>query len=209
MSSLGYTNLTSIEQTYKNQNGIVSLSSNPKDKDLNKSFIAVNQNMNNRTTNSGGMMNGGIMNGGMMNGMIGMNGSAFHLESGNKPFKSSNTYYSSLMEKSQKTSLASNFFSAENKSRIISRLNEKKCNIDKIMSDEFDQHISKDIYNTMSENDVLINLNNNVVEKCIQNSYMNEKSNTKYMRDITTLAPPMSYPKSTNNSSTLEFKRFF
>lgn len=209
MSSLGYTNLTSIEETYKNQNGIVSLSSNPKDKDLNKSFIAFNQNINNRTTNDGGRMNGGgIMNDGRI--INGMNGSAFHLfESGNKPFKSSNTYYSSLMEKSQKTSLASIFFSAENKSRIISRLNEKKCNIDKIMSDEFDQHISKDIYNTMSENDVLINLNNNVVEKCIQNSYMNQTSNSKYIKDVTTLAPPMNHPKSTNKSSTLEFKSFF
>ena len=105
MSSLGYTNLTSIEETYKNQNGIVSLSSNPKDKDLNKSFIAFNQNINNRTTNDGGRMNGGgIMNDGRI--INGMNGSAFHLfESGNKPFKSSNTYYSSLMEKSPPSGL--------------------------------------------------------------------------------------------------------
>ena len=218
MCSLGYTNLTSIEESYNKQNGIVSLSSYPKDEsnlnksNLNEKFISIKNNIKNESTNNGeitndgGMMNGGMMNSGMMNGM---NGSAFHLESGNKPFKSSNTYYSSLMEKSQKTTLGNIFFSNPNKNIIISKLKGKIYNIDKNMSDEYDEYIRKDIYNTKSQNDVLNNLNKKVIEKCIKSSYMNEKSNTKYMRDITTLAPPMSYPKSTNNSSTLEFKRFF
>ena len=40
MCSLGYTNLTSIEQSYNQQNGIVSLSSYPKDEsNLNEKFI--------------------------------------------------------------------------------------------------------------------------------------------------------------------------
>ena len=38
---------------------------------------------------------------------------------------------------------------------------------------------------------------------------MNRVSYTKYIKDVTTLAPPMSHPKSTNKSSTLEFKNFF
>ena len=33
--------------------------------------------------------------------------------------------------------------------------------------------------------------------------------NSKYLKDVTTLAPPMNHPKSTNKSSTLEFKSFF
>ena len=218
MSSLDYTNLTSIEETYNQQNGIVSFS-NPKD--LNKNFITFNQNINSRTTNSGEMMNGGMMNGGMMNGemmnggmmnggmMNGMNGSAFHLESGNKPFKSSNTYYSSLMENSQRKTLADIFFSNSNKNMIISKLNEKKCNIDKIMNGVFDEHQNSNIYNTMNQDNVLNTLNDKVIEKCIKSSYINETSHTKYIKDVTTLAPPMSHPKSTNKSSTLEFKRFF
>ena len=160
-------------------------------------------------TNGGGMTNGGMM--------IGMNGSAFHLESGNKPFKSSNTYYSSLMEKSQRKTLESVFNSPENKSRIISRLDEKKynfdekkCNIEKYMIEVIHEHENSNIYNnTKSQNDVLNNLNKKVVEKCIKNKHMNRVSYAKYIKDVTTLAPLLSHPKSTNNSSTLEFKNFF
>ena len=220
MSSLDYTNLTSIEESYNQQNGIVSLSSNPKDIDpdlnLNDKHISYNQIMNNKTRNNRGMMNGEMMNGGMMNGgmmnggmMNGMNGSAFHLESGNKPFKSSNTFYSSLMENSQRKTLADIFFSNSNKNMINSKLNEKKCNIDKIMNEVFLQHQNSNIYNTMNQDNVLNTLNDKVIEKCIKSSYINETSHTKYIKDVTTLAPPMSHPKSTNKSSTLEFKRFF
>ena len=114
------------------------------------------------------------------------------------------------MEKSQKTTLGSNFFSNSNKNMIISKLKEKKCNIHKIMSEEYDEHISKYIYNTMNQDDVLSNLNKKVIEKCIKSSYNYQSSHIKYIKDVTTLAPPMSHPKSTYKSSyTLEHKNFF